>query len=116
MSPRTRRKSSPFPLSPTKATLRSGSVGIGPGAPWACSRTGPRAMARSTRIPPTLRVRWRLFIAERLDRVEARCFARRVEPEEDADRGGEAKGQHDRVRRHQRPPLRDIANRARAGD
>src|SRR2546425_11705405 len=81
MSSRTRRKSAPFPLSPMKATLRPGAVGIGPGAPCACPCAGPRARARRVaRIRPT--TRRSLLIAERLDRVEAGRLPRRGEPDD----------------------------------
>src|SRR5438552_1586022 len=57
MSWRTRLKSEPFPLSPMKATFRLGSAGIGPGAPCAYPRAGPRAIARrAVRTPPAMRL------------------------------------------------------------
>src|SRR2546426_1292256 len=109
MSSRTRRKSAPFPLSPMKAALRPGSVGIGPGAPCACPCAGPRARARRVaRIRPT--TRRSLLITERLDRVEAgrnlaggvvvvvlgdRELAALAEP--DTSRGHTARGQDDEV-------------------
>src|SRR2546425_10141642 len=58
----------------------------------------------------------RLLVAERLDRIETRRFPRRIESEEDPDGGGEAEGERDRVWRHQRPPLGEIADRVRAGE
>src|SRR5436190_2762566 len=115
MSSRTRRNPSPLPLSPMKATFTFGSVGIGPNAPCACPCAGTRARARRVaRILPTTN-RW-LLITERLDRVEAGRLPRRIEPEEDADGGREAEGQHDRIRRDQRPPLGEVADRTRAGE
>src|SRR2546428_13776516 len=54
MRPRTRLKSSPFPLSPMKATFRLGSVGIGPDAPcaWLC---GDASARRAVSTAPTVR-------------------------------------------------------------
>src|SRR6185436_20342592 len=49
--------------------------------------------------------RRRLFGAKRIDGIEPRREARRIEAEEDADRGGDAERQADRRRRHPRRPV-----------
>src|SRR2546426_12334929 len=58
----------------------------------------------------------RLLVAERLDRIEACGLPCWIESEEDPDGGGEAERERDRVWRHQRPPLGEIADRGRAGE
>src|SRR2546426_129347 len=58
----------------------------------------------------------RLLVAERLDRIEACGLPRWIESEEDADRGCEREGQRDRLRRHHRPPVDEVGDRARAGE
>src|SRR5947208_7758484 len=58
----------------------------------------------------------RLLIAERLDRIEACGLPRWIESEEDADRGREPEGQRDRLRRHQRPPVGKVGDRARPSE
>src|SRR5437867_4251052 len=58
----------------------------------------------------------RLLVAERLDRIEACGLPRWIESEEDADRGCEREGHRDRLRRHHRPPVDEVGDRARAGE
>src|SRR5690348_9631316 len=71
--------------------------------------------------PPTSRARSRerwparperaLLVAQRFDRIEPGGLAGGVEAEEDPDGGGEAEGDRDRLRRDERAPLGEVAQR-----
>src|SRR5579872_980325 len=54
-----------------------------------------------------------LLVAERVDRIEVRRFARRVEAEEHADRRRDAERQGDRVDRHDDRPTGGAAHERR---
>src|SRR5438876_10750394 len=55
-----------------------------------------------------------LIGAERIERVEPRGLSRRIESEEDSNRGGEAERKPDRLRRDEGPPFGQIADCVRA--
>src|SRR5436190_4901509 len=68
----------------------------------ACSGTAAQPRNRATAQP-----RLQLLVSQRVDRVELRGFARRVEAEEDSDRRGDDERDDDRLRTDDDRPLDD---------
>ena len=106
------------------AVRHGGVVGGGRGSGWrlrrqrwrcvgtaaaGCGKTRARNHARACSAPPPFRAFAALpgqsFAPERVNRIETRGAARRIEPEKDADGGRDAERQRHRRRRDRRRPL-----------